>query len=76
MNCTTVEFAQETADRLVEGGVKGVWNFAPTELIVPPNVILIHEHLTHGLLTISYRIAQHFEEEPEESPSGTPVEEK
>lgn len=59
--CTPVECAQETADRLIEGGVKGIWNFAPTELVVPANVILVHEHLTHGLLTISYRIAQRFD---------------
>lgn len=59
--CTPVHHAQETADQMVEGGVKGVWNFAPTELVVPPNVILVHEHLTRGLLTISYHIAQNYD---------------
>jgi hypothetical protein len=29
-------------------------------LVVPDNVILVHEHLTRGLLTISYHIAQNF----------------
>lgn len=59
--CTPVHHAQETADQLVEGGVKGIWNFAPTELVVPENVILVHEHLTRGLLTISYHIAQNYD---------------
>lgn len=58
--CTPVHHAQETANQLVAGGVKGIWNFAPTELVVPASVILVHEHLTRGLLTISYHIAQHF----------------
>lgn len=58
--CTPVRDAQETANHMVEGGVKGIWNFAPTELVVPENVILVHEHLTRGLLTISYHIAQNY----------------
>lgn len=56
--CTPSQAAQEVADRLIEGGVKGLWNFAPTELVVPESVILVHEHLTRGLLTISYHIGQ------------------
>jgi len=56
--CTPAMLAQDTADRLVEGKVKGIWNFAPTELIVPEHVVLVHEHLTRGLLTISYHITQ------------------
>lgn len=58
--CTPVHYAQETVNQMVAGGVKGIWNFAPTELVVPDNVILVHEHLTRGLLTISYHIAQNF----------------
>ncbi len=56
--CTPASAAQDIADRLVAGDVKGIWNFAPTELIVPDDVILVHEHLTRGLLTISYHIGQ------------------
>ncbi|HOL93959.1 MAG TPA: redox-sensing transcriptional repressor Rex [bacterium] len=58
--CTPASVAQEVADQLVLGGVKGIWNFAPTELIVPEHVILVHEHLTRGLLTISYHISQRY----------------
>ncbi len=56
--CTPAATAQDIADRLVSGEVKGIWNFAPTELIVPEDVVLVHEHLTRGLLTISYHIGQ------------------
>lgn len=54
--CTPANCAQEMANRLMAGGVKGIWNFAPTELVVPENVILVHEHLTRGLLALSYHI--------------------
>ncbi|MBD3265089.1 redox-sensing transcriptional repressor Rex [bacterium] len=56
--CTPSHSAQDVADRLVEGGITGIWNFAPTELVVPEHVILVHEHLTRGLLTLSYHIGQ------------------
>lgn len=54
--CTPSRCAQEMADRLIAGGVKGIWNFAPTEIVVPKHVILVHEHLTRGLLALSYHI--------------------
>jgi len=58
--CTPAEPAQEIADRLIQGGVKGIWNFAPTELMVPEGIILVHEHLTRGLLTLSYHISHKY----------------
>lgn len=61
--CTPTSAAQEIANHYVEGGVKGIWNFAPTELVVPEPVILVHEHLTRGLLTISYHIAHRYSED-------------
>ena len=54
----------------MEGGVKGIWNFAPTELVVPDHIILVHEHLTRGLLTISYHISHRYSDDrPVEGPS-------
>lgn len=55
--CTPARNAQDVCDRLIKGGVHGIWNFAPTELMVPKTVTLVHEHLTRGLLTLSYHIA-------------------
>lgn len=59
--CTPASAAQEIANHFIEGGVKGIWNFAPTELVVPEQIILVHEHLTRGLLTISYHIAHRYD---------------
>ena len=61
--CTPSSAAQEVANHYIDGGVKGIWNFAPTELVVPDHIILVHEHLTRGLLTISYHISHRYDEE-------------
>ncbi len=69
--CTPAHVAQDTCDRLVACGVKGIWNFAPTELVVPGHIILVHEHLTRGLLTLAYHIGQrHGSSEEEMSASN------
>lgn len=74
--CTPASVAQEVANQLIEGGVKGIWNFAPTELVVPENIILVHEHLTRGLLTISYHISHKYGKGDEILPeSNQPTEE-
>ena len=48
--------AQGVADSLVAAGVKGIWNFAPTKLNVPPNVPLVNEDLSIGLSALSYHM--------------------
>lgn len=52
--CTGRESAQETADRLVKAGIKGIWNFAPEDIKVPEDVALENVHLSDSLLTLSY----------------------
>ena len=50
--------AQETADRLIELGVQGFWNFTNVELSsADPNVKFENIHFADSLLTLSYRIA-------------------
>jgi redox-sensing transcriptional repressor len=50
--------AQETANRLVELGVRGFWNFTNVELAsADPNVKFENIHFADSLLTLSYRIA-------------------
>ena len=39
---------------LVEGGVKGIWNFAPVDLVVPEDVIVRNVHLSESILTLTY----------------------
>ena len=41
-------------DVLVKGGVKGIWNFAPTDITVPKDVALEAVHLSDSLLTLVY----------------------
>lgn len=51
-------FAQSVADRLVAAGVKGIWNFAPVKIAVPPNMHLVNEDLSVGLSSLSYHITR------------------
>lgn len=50
--------AQKVADRLVASGIKGIWNFAPRKILVPPNIRIVNEDLSVGLTSISYHLAQ------------------
>jgi len=50
--------AQKVTDALVQGGIKAIWNFAPTRLIVPDNVEVRQENLIVGMLALSYYLAQ------------------
>lgn len=54
--CVNRENAQDVANHLVAGGVKGIWNFAPIDLIVPDNVALESVHLSDSLHTLSFLI--------------------
>jgi redox-sensing transcriptional repressor len=54
--CTNKESAQEVADKLVEGGIKAIWNFAPTDIKVDDEIIVENVHLIDSLLTLSYFI--------------------
>lgn len=46
--------AQRVCDVLVEGGVKGIWNFAPVDLVVPDDIIVENVHLSESILTLTY----------------------
>ncbi len=49
-----LEKAQETADKLVEGGVRGIWNFAPFDVKVPDHIVIENVHLSESLYTLAY----------------------
>lgn len=52
------DVAQDTADRLIEMGVHGFWNFTNVELSsANPDVKFENIHFADSLLTLSYRIA-------------------
>lgn len=54
--CVPKSQAQSVADVFAEGGVKGIWNFAPTDLVVPENIMVENVHLSDSLYTLSYML--------------------
>ena len=52
--CTNKNSAQKVADRLVSSGIKAIWNFTPTDLKVPDDIIVENVHLVESLLTLTY----------------------
>ena len=60
--CVNRENAQKVADALVSGGVKGIWNFAPIDLVIPENVALESVHLSDSLHALSFMIKSMNEE--------------
>ncbi len=50
--------AQRLAERLVAAGIRAIWNFAPTSLVVPPDVFVRHEHISVGLGELAYFLKQ------------------
>ncbi len=53
--------AVEVADILVENGIRGIWNFAHTDLDLPDDVIVESVHLSDSLMTLSYNVSQRME---------------
>ncbi|WP_461791157.1 redox-sensing transcriptional repressor Rex [Pseudothermotoga sp.] len=52
--CVPEESAQEVANLLVACGIKGIWNFAPVQLEVPEDVVVVNEDITQSLLTLKH----------------------
>ena len=48
--------AQSVANKLVEGNVRGSWNFATCDLKVPKRIQVENVHVTDSLNTLAYRI--------------------
>ena len=51
------EGAQAVAPKLVKAGIRGIWNFAHTDLRVPEDVVVENVHLSESLMRISYRLS-------------------
>lgn len=50
------EFAQEIADKMVAAGVEAIWNFAPTKLILPKDIIVSNMDLATSLAVLSHQL--------------------
>jgi redox-sensing transcriptional repressor len=63
---TPAKVSQHLADRLVGMGIKAIWNFSPTRLIVPEDVLVRDEHISLGFAEISHHLAQLTEAQQQE----------
>ena len=50
------EHAQEVCDKLIASGIKAIWNFAPTHLDVPPNILVQNENMATSLAVLSMHL--------------------
>ena len=48
--------AEECANRLVDLGIKAIWNFAHLDLELPEDVVVENVHLSDSLMQLSYNI--------------------
>ncbi|RBP44112.1 redox-sensing transcriptional repressor Rex [Garciella nitratireducens] len=60
--CVPREKAQETAEKLVAGGVRGIWNFAPYDIKIPENIVLENVHLSESLYILTYLLNEKLQE--------------
>ena len=59
-------YAEETANLLVENGIKAIWNFAHLDLAVPEDVIVENVHLSESLMRLSYDLNRYNTEHKKE----------
>jgi redox-sensing transcriptional repressor len=55
--------AQEICNRLIDGGVRAIWNFAPINLNVPKNVIVKNEDMAASLAVLTRQLTDSIIEE-------------
>lgn len=48
--------ATQVAAELVQYGIKAIWNFAPTDLHLPKEVVSENVHLAESLMRLSYKL--------------------
>jgi redox-sensing transcriptional repressor len=67
---TPARISQQLTDRLVAAGVKAIWNFTPTQLSAPADVLVRSEHISRGLSQIAYHLKQGSAQEALEVPDA------
>ena len=58
--------AQEAADRLIDVGVKAIWNFAPVHLDVPEGILVQNENMATSLAVLSVHLQAQIKEKNKE----------
>ena len=57
------DHAQQVADQLIAGGIKAIWNFAPTHLDVPAHILVQNENMATSLAVLSVHLQAQIKEE-------------
>ncbi len=55
--------AVEVAEKLVQNGVRAIWNFAHVDLNVPQGIQVENVHLSDSLMKLSYNISRYMKEQ-------------
>ena len=56
------QYAQQVCDQLIACGIKAVWNFAPTHLEVPDNILVQNENMATSLAVLSMHLQAQIKE--------------
>lgn len=56
------EFAQEVCDRMIQCGIKAIWNFAPVHLDVPASTLVQNENMATSLAVLSMHLQAQMKE--------------
>ncbi len=56
------DHAQQVCDQLVKCGIKAIWNFAPTHLDVPENILVQNENMATSLAVLSMHLQAQIKE--------------
>jgi len=68
--CVPKDAAQSVAGRVVSLGIKAIWNFSPTQLTVPADVIIRHENIALGLAILSHYLKRRKNEDSSAAKAG------
>ena len=60
------QYAQGVCDKLIASGIKAIWNFAPTHLDVPENILVQNENMATSLAVLSMHLQAHIKEKKTE----------
>lgn len=50
------EYAQQTVDFAIASGIKAIWNFAPTHINVPSDIVLQNENMASSLSLLNFNL--------------------
>lgn len=55
------EHAQAVCNLLIRAGIAAIWNFAPTHLDVPPEILVQNENMAASLALLSKHLSEHMQ---------------